>query len=405
VVNFRRKYLKKIRISARKILSPEEVYDAGLCSECGVCGLYGDASGFEDVDFGLKPINSTNLVLPRFNNYCPGVRVDAPRTKLDKSSLGPYLEAYACFASDEELRYGGASGGVLTALLIHSMQSSENPVLSAQDMGMTAVQKLSYSMEEVTRTQGSQYRPTPFMSNSNISDLLNTSAAVLRPCQVSAISNVEVQTPLLISFYCAGVPSRSTFEGLIKHMGINDLDQIHSVRFRGRGWPGKFQVEDRNQVLAKLTYEESWGYLGKGVLERCNICPDAIGDKADIVGADPWSITDGRPSFEESPGVTAIFLRTEKGKKAFDNAVKAGKIIVMNPLNIESFISVQKHQFRRRGTSIARNLAHILITGYGLRIKGYSKQLLTVSPWEILRDFLRSLRKFRNNSRIKSSEI
>jgi hypothetical protein len=164
-------------------------------------------------------------------------------------------------------------------------------------------------------------------------------------------------------------------------------------------------VEDRNQILGKLSYEESWGHLGKGVLERCNICPDSIGDKADIVGADPWSIVKGLPSFEESPGITAIFLRTEKGKKAFDKAVEAGKIIVMNPLDIESFISVQKHQFRRRGTSLARNLAHILTTGYGLRIRGYSKQLLRVSPWEILRDFLRSLRKFRNNLRNKSSEI
>lgn len=50
-----------------------------------------------------------------------------------------------------------------------------------------------------------------------------------------------------------------------------------------------------------MSYNESWGnILGKYLQKRCKICPDGIGEFADIVCADAWhGDKSGYPNFEE----------------------------------------------------------------------------------------------------------
>ena len=53
-----------------------------------------------------------------------------------------------------------------------------------------------------------------------------------------------------------------------------------------------------------MGYDASWGgVLTRHVQFRCRICPDGIGDDADIAFADAWHTdTDRNPVFNEAEG-------------------------------------------------------------------------------------------------------
>ena len=104
---------------------------------------------------------------------------------------------------------------------------------------------------------------------------------------------------------------------MIRQMGIADLSSVVSLRYRGHGWPGMAtaQYKVNGQVKsAELTYEQSWGdILQKYRQWRCHICPDHVGEYADIAVADAWH----RPVSEHQPGRSVIIARTQHGVDFF----------------------------------------------------------------------------------------
>jgi coenzyme F420 hydrogenase subunit beta len=72
-----------------------------------------------------------------------------------------------------------------------------------------------------------------------------------------------------------------------------------------------------------MSYEESWGnILSHYGQYRCRICPDSTGEFADISCGDPWY----RELKENEQGWSLIVVRTEKGRKILQEAIKAGYV-------------------------------------------------------------------------------
>ena len=99
------------------------------------------------------------------------------------------------------------------------------------------------------------------------------------------------------------------------------------MRYRGHGWPGMASVVSRKggipgegDIIAReMTYAEAWGgELSKRRQWRCNLCPDHVGEFADISVGDPWyrEITDGEL------GSSLVLIRTRKGKEYYDLAIQ-----------------------------------------------------------------------------------
>jgi coenzyme F420 hydrogenase subunit beta len=215
--------------------------------------------------------------------------------------------------------------------------------------------------EEALAAAGSRYAPVATAGLAR--GLRNQDAFVGKPCEVAAIraltsDNQSDESPVLISFFCAGTPSQLATEKLANgDLGINSGD-IKSLRYRGRGWPGDFTVESRSGVSSTLSYKESWGrVLGKSLQWRCKICPDGTGQLADIVVGDFWESDEhGYPKFgADSEGRSVVICRTERGHDLLMHAVRAGAVRIQ-AMKISRLEPIQPLQVDRRVTMAGRLL-------------------------------------------------
>ncbi len=82
-----------------------------------------------------------------------------------------------------------------------------------------------------------------------------------------------------------------------------------------------FRTPESGEQRRELTYEQSWGeILQKYRQWRCYICPDHIGEFADIAVADAWH----HPVSDDQPGLSVMIARTMRGREILEQAVLEG---------------------------------------------------------------------------------
>ena len=119
-------------------------------------------------------------------------------------------------------------------------------------------------------------------------------------------------------------------------------------------------------------YNSFWGEESTWrVPFRCKICPDAIGESADVAALDTWR--GGSPKGEDE-GFNAAIVRTKKGLDLMNDAAKAGFIHAGDKLKIEDIDDFQPHQVNKKKAVYARHLGMTknglpTINTKGLRIK------------------------------------
>lgn len=379
------------------------VVAADNCSGCGACLLLDagltlalDAAGFAR-PFRVGHSTAGAQEVARFRASCPGITVAAVHSEFARHpTMGTVAGAWEAWASDPELRRAGSSGGTLTALsawLVETGRSSR--VIGAAPASADARRTVSVSIvsrEEALAAASSRYAPV----TGSIGDGDPASAIVGPPCRSSAVRAAAqgLDEPLLLSFFCAGVPSQRATDALAERL---DARVPTSLRYRGNGWPGRFAVERDDGSTATLSYEESWGnHLGRQVQWRCKICPDGVGEAADIVAADLWNADDrGFPTFVDGDGVSALIARTARGLDVVREAIAAG-VIIASPLDIDRLASVQPLQVERRRTLIGRLAASALSRRPVPRYRGFGLVRLALPRWRetvrVARGTLRRLR-------------
>jgi coenzyme F420 hydrogenase subunit beta len=163
-----------------------------------------------------------------------------------------------------------------------------------------------------------------------IEKALSPSVFIGKPCDVQGLRKAEGLRPslrdkvgLTVSIFCAGQPSSQGTRDLLNNAGI-DPREIAELRYRGKGWPGDFEVtfKDKERELKRISYKDSWGFIQKYRPYRCHLCPDGTGEFADISCGDPWyrEIKDGEQ------GHSLILVRTKKGSDILSGAMRAGYI-------------------------------------------------------------------------------
>lgn len=357
----------------------DQVVAAGLCSGCGLC-----ASGSR---VELKWDTRAEFLRPHENPDgradadgpllvdCPGVNVaHAAESMADERDpiWGPVVAARAGAATETEARYRGSSGGVITALLIHLLETKQITgvlqVGSDRDSPLLSIPRISRTPDEILACAGSRYAPSP-----TLQDILHRLAPVDRlaivgkPCDIVGFRNLSQRFPVLreripfaFSFFCAGVPSQQASIELVKRMGGAPKDVV-SFRYRGNGWPGDATAQLTDGRELRMSYNESWGgVLSRHLQFRCKICPDGTGEFADIVGGDAWYGVDGYPDFDERDGRSAILTRTAVGESLVAAAIAAG-VLVADSIDLREIDKMQPFQVRRKTTVLSRIAAlHLL---------------------------------------------
>lgn len=344
-----------------------------LCSGCGLCaGVSDGAVALDTVPPGYtRPRQTAPLSAQaeaRIALACPGSRV-APWADADAHPYwGPHRHCETGHATDEAVRYGGSSGGVLTALACHALASGTVDrvlhVIPDPERPTWNAVTLSGSGDEVLAGAGSRYAASSPLAT--IDRLLGGTERVLfigKPCDVSALRQlgtvdrrVAERVPLMLSFFCAGVPSHAGADRVVRAMGLTP-DEVAAFRYRGNGWPGPTEARAVDGRVATMRYADSWGgHLSKEVQFRCKICPDAVGGVADIAGADAWYGSEsGYPLFDEADGRSLVLTRTAAGQSLRDSALAAG-VVALDPLALDEIERMQPSQARRKRLVAARTL-------------------------------------------------
>lgn len=360
--------------------SLSRVTRGNLCAGCGGCAIAAPGKitmSLQDPGY-LRPQQTATLTPEedaRIARICPGLgqSVEADG-RTDDVMWGPYVAMHTGFSTDPDLRHAASSGGGLSAMLVHLLDSGAVDAViqtaAAPQVPVANVTVLSDTAADVAMAAGSRYAPSaPLAGLSEHLDSNRRFAFVGKPCDVAALRalaledpRIDARIPVMLSFFCGGVPSQTGAEKVLEALGT-DLDSTTSFRYRGNGWPGQATARQQDGSERSMSYFDSWGgILSSHVQLRCKICADGTGNAADLVFADAWECDEkGYPLFEEQDGVSLVVTRTANGAALLAQAKTANRL-TLEPFDPATLTKIQTGQFWRRRTMLAR-LAAIRLLG------------------------------------------
>lgn len=359
----------------------QRIVEDGLCIGCGLCQSVagrGRISIAKAASGELRPKIVAPLdhaVVDRIYATCPGTRVEglssevaaeAPETDL---IWGPWHRIVLGWASDPEVRHEGSTAGVLTALgqyllrsgrvrfVLHVKASANEPSFGEAT--------LSFSEADVLTGAGSRYGPTaPLIDLDDVLSREEPFALIAKPCDLNAVRNLahlDERVNRLIRYWltpvCGGYMPDKALSRVLADWGIARTD-VASLRYRGQGCPGPTTVGLADGSVRQLHYLDFWGEdeSAWSLPFRCKICPDGIGEGADIAAADTWpGASPDRQGAETDPGLNSILVRTRAGMELLEAAARDGALTLGCDVDVAYMNATQPHQVTKKRFAHARH--------------------------------------------------
>jgi coenzyme F420 hydrogenase subunit beta len=364
-------------------LQIDEIVQAGLCIGCGLCESIAGPERLALVttpDGRERPVARAPLdaqTLRAINAVCPGTRIEgadpsrlAPGTGIDRV-WGPLSRVVHGYATDPALRHRAASGGVLSALaqfmLCSGRVESVLHVAPSRQAPMRTTRQESFDVPDVLEACGSRYGPAaPLRDLESVLARGRPFALIGKPCDVGAVRNlsridprVDRLMPYALSMICGGASELGKSQDVLDRFGVAERD-LSLFRYRGHGNPGATRIETRDGRVHELTYDEMWEDEATWRIQsRCKICPDAIGEAADIVAGDTWP--QATPQGEDA-GFNSILARTAAGLELLEAAVAAGAVTLCGALTPRQLDDFNPHQVDKK-RAVGARLAALRATG------------------------------------------
>lgn len=357
-------------------VSPVERFAAiaeqGLCIGCGICEPLAGNDRIRMVNSGgtLRPSCIGDLdddVVDRIYDVCPGTRTDGlPEHLISRSTTvdpvwGPWRSMVRAWAADPAVRHAGSTGGVLTALgrhllshelvsfVLHTTASSTEPSFGEATISRTPA--------DVLAAAGSRYGPTATLVGIDKAlEFGEPFAFIGKPCDIGALRNLaryDERVDALVRYWltpvCGGFGTPAFTQRFLHSVGI-EPGELTSLRYRGFGCPGPTVAATADRRVERH-YLDFWGDDATAwqLPWRCKLCPDGIGEAADLAVSDTWP--GGSPDREESrtdPGVNAIIARTQAGADLMHAAVEAGDLVIERTIDPMDMSDYQPHQVRKK---------------------------------------------------------
>jgi coenzyme F420 hydrogenase subunit beta len=367
----------------------------GLCSGCGLCE---SVAGRERVQMEVTSIGqlrpAVNGPLPRpvlaeALAVCPGVEVRGPDPEPGVSVhpvWGPIAALARGWAAEPAVRHHGAAGGVLSALALYLIErDGVDAVLHVRaalpDRPLESVAQISRTREEVLAGAQSRYGPAaPLVHVHRLLADGARFAVVAKPCDISAVralqrrdARARAQVAALLTSYCGGVPSLRMAERIVRSHGV-EPGEVALFQYRGDGWPGPLRTRTRDGRVFDVDYDTAWHDPSVpweyDMQFRCKICPDAVGEVADVSCPDGWVLENGRPIHAEAEGRNIIIARTGNGRALVERARAAGYIETAACTVLE--LDATEHDHHPRKLSAHARATGVRLAGRpSLRIRSY----------------------------------
>ena len=360
------------------IKSLTDITNNGLCIGCGLCQsiLGKEKISIEMTDKGrlepkeINPISGNDL--EKVKKICPGVIVESlPKKDISNDSKfdtlwGYYNSLFYAWSTDEQIRFQSSTGGLLNGLSLFLLESKKVDFIlhtaGDPEKPMRSIPRFSYTKQELLSCESrSRYGPASPLSKFNEAlDTKKNFAFVGKPCDISAIrqlsktdERVNKQCKFLLTLVCGGSTEFTKSQDFIKSFNVKE-EELEIFRYRGFGNPGKMYIKTKDGREHDREYNSFWGEESTWRVHfRCKICPDAIGESADIAALDTWR--GGSPK-KEDEGFNAAIVRTQKGSDLLKEAIKAGYIQKGSNLTIADINDFQPHQVSKKKAVYARHL-------------------------------------------------
>ncbi len=354
--------------------SLEAIVAQGLCIGCGLCKSLAGPGNVEMVmnkEGGERPVVTGTVDAPTLwliNTVCPGLHVDGyvHETSVEAAEdppelhpiWGPTRLMFTGHASDPYVRHHASSSGALSALSIYMLETGSVDfiahVAASKAQPVRSVDHLSFDAVQVIEGAGSRYGPAaPLVNFKRVLDRGRPFAFVGKACDISAIRNYAKFDPRVdellkytLNFFCGGVSEFGKTMDYVRKVGLVE-DDISHLRYRGDGCPGPMVMKSHGGESFEFSYNEMWEDEARWQLMfRCKICPDSIGDLADITVADVWP--GGRPD-TDGAGFNGFIARTKRGLDLLEGAVRDNAVTISHTLGYDGLEQTQgSHMYKKQ---------------------------------------------------------
>lgn len=396
--------------SQRRARSVASIVEAGMCVGCGLCESLAGRDQLQmsmTSDGFLRPMlaeSELEEVLEHdIVSVCPGIHQqrDGDDTKADPI-WGAVRGTYVGEVADQLMKFEGSSGGAITAIATSLLESGEVKsvlhVMADPEMPMRSVSCISRSREDVRRATGSRYGPVaPLTRLHEILQRDEPFAFVGKPCDVAGIRNlarvdarVNKLMKVAVSFPCGGLPSHAASVRMASRYGFGE-HEVSLMRHRGHGCPGPTRIESHDGRTHEQNFDDTWfKEFGPDVQFRCKICPDSMGEQADVVCGDAWDVDGKREN------VNLVIARTSVGVALLKSVSDAG-VMKLKALDAGALARMQPHHLARK-TAVAARLLGLALAGE--LIPSFRRMGLIRSAFRGRRSFLSNM--FGTRARVKS---
>ncbi len=303
------------------------VLDNGMCTGCGacisLCPYFATHRGKTVMHFSCARDEG------RCHAYCPRAEVDLDGLSSQVFGAGYTAEPMGKHISIRAARAGDKAGvkyfqtaGTVTALMKFALEKGyiDSAVLTSNDNGY-GIPVIATSPGDVEKSSGSRYSASPTVKGVNeaVSAGYSKIGTVGTPCQVMAITQMRgnptgkegFKDPVAVTvgLFCTWALNASEFTALLKTKA--DLSSIRKLDIPPP--PAAVMKVDTAGGSFDIPLDE----IRKLIPDSCSFCHDMTAEFADIsVGV-----------FEGKTKQNIVIIRTERGRKLFDEAENAGYLV------------------------------------------------------------------------------
>lgn len=327
----------------------EYVYDepeprlAGECHRCGIC---------------YKVCPGADVNIPDFEHFLFGRR----RSDED-NNLGIFKKSLKGFATDQIVRKAGASGGIISALILYGLE--KGIIDCALVAGFKKSEpwrteaKIARNASEVLEAARSKQAVVPVNSllTQAVQMGFSNIAIVGLPCHVHGIRKIQhlglptslaKKIKLTLGLFCAGEFYYEGTKHIIQEIGrVEDFKTIKKIDYRGGEWPTYFVItlDNGKEIFLDRHFCSLHMLIGVFKRDRCQVCIDWSNELSDIAGGDYW---EGSEAGGGQLGTSMCLVRTETGEKIIKSALD-DRVLTMEPLDPFKIISNFGFELKKHG--------------------------------------------------------
>lgn len=376
---------------------PENIYDVirhDLCNRCGSCvGLSAGKIIFNDRTGSYLPVirepldNETSHLVWE---ACSGKGFDFPEQRVSVFGdpeghplIGHYEKMYIGFSKNPEIRSNGASGGILSAILIWLLEKKmiDGAVVlgMSEDEPWLAKPFIATSKKDILSAAQSKYIISPVNEIlPEIGKFKGVLAYVGLPGQVHSIRLLQqMDHPSVRNIryifgpFYGNTLHFSSVKSFLHSFGVKEHTLIRKLYFRYGEWPGKMRVELKDGRIFEMPKFHANYLIPFHIMKNSLLCTDLTNEYTDISGGDAWA-----PDYEErGKGFSMVISRSEAGDDIIQKMLLEGRL-EMSSISEQEAVEMHSHGYdlKKRGAFIRMRFRRLLgkpNPDYGYQYKGF----------------------------------